>query len=531
VLLAAVAVVLLVACANVAALLLARAADRRKEIAIRAALGAGRVRIVRQLLVESVLVSLLAGALGVLLATWGVAALVAATPIEVPRLEDVGVDSAVLGFTVLVSIGTGLVFGLAPALSLARTAPGESLQERGGPPARSLRTRQVLVAAEVALSVVLLTAAALLIRSFAALRQVDPGFVAERGLAIGLTLPDARYPDDASRVAFFRRLLDEAARLPGAVSYAITTTVPMTGSELATSFTVEGAPPPSESERPIAAAYAVSTGYFATMGIPILYGRAFEPADNEDRAGVAIVSESLARRFWPGEAVASVIGKRLTLPYGSRGAREIIGIAGDVKQRELAESARPQLYTPFAQAPWPFMTLVVRTAGDPAAVASSLRLAVSRLDPDQSPGDVEPLDRYLDRSVATPRFTALVAGCFAGLALLLAGSGLYALTARAVAQRRRELGIRMALGADPAAVRRLVVRQALVLGAIGLAAGLTVARAAGGVIAALLFGVGPADPVAIASGAALLAVVLLAAAYVPARRATRASPMALLHSD
>ena len=530
VLLAAVAAVLLIGCANVANLLLARGAARRKEIAIRAALGAGRARIVRQLLIESVVLALVAGAVGLLVALWGVAGLVAASPVEIPRLGEVGVDGRVLGFTTLVSMATGLLFGLAPALHLSRAGSDESLKDagRGSSAGAATRTRQVLVVAEVALSLALLASAGLLVRSFLQLRQVDPGFVPQQALTMNLLLPDAKYPDNAARVAFYRRLLDATAALPGALSRGISTTVPLSGNSLGMGFRIDGRPD-EPGNRPVATAYAVSPDYFVSMGIPLRAGRAFTERDDERAPAVVVVSESLAQRYWPGE---DAIGKRVTIGFNDLGSAEVVGIAGDVKQTGLAEAPRPQLYTAFPQAPWPFLAIVVRTAAaDPVALGPELRAAIALIDPDQPPGEIQTVEQFVAQSMAASRFQALLVASFAGLALLLAGSGLYGVLAYGVAQRRREIGIRMALGAQASDLRTMVVSQAIGMGALGLVVGTLAALVSARVIASLLYGVGPADPATFAAVGTLLLGVVAIAAYLPARRATRVDPIVALRSE
>ena len=529
VLLSAVAAVLLIACANVANLLLARGTVRQKEMAIRAAMGAPRVRLIRQLLTESFVLAAAGGALGALIALWGVAALVAASPLQIPRLNGVAVDRGVLLFTTVVSMATGILFGLAPAIFLSRADAGDTLKDagRGSNSTRTARTRQILVVAEIALSLVLLASAGLLVRSLVALQHVDPGFVAEHAVTTDLGLPEARYPDGAARTAFYQRLLDGIRTLPGAAASGIATTLPLSGSDMNVGFSIEGRPQ-TPGTRTSAVYFAVSPDYFKAMGIRVLKGRTFTEADNQQGALVVIISEWFARRYWPNE---DPIGKRLSVGINKSGPGEIVGVVADVKQLELAESVRPAMYTPFPQTPWPFMSIVIRTPGDPAALTGSLRAVMVKLDPDQPVGKVKTVTEYVANSVATPRFTATLIGSFATLALLLAGFGLFSVMAYSVAQRRREIGIRMALGAQAADVRSLVVSQALRLGGIGVVIGLAGALAAARVIATLLFGVSPSDPITLASVCALLLAVLAAAAYLPARRATRVDPMIALRTE
>ena len=527
-LLGAVGVVLLIACANVANLLLARGAARHKEMAIRIALGAGRARLIRQLLVESLALSIAAGVVGVILALWGVAALVAATPLEIPRLQGARVDVAVLAFATFVSMATGIVFGVTPALQLSRTDHGEALSDagRGSSGVRAARTGRALVVAEIALSLVLLTAAGLLVRSFLRLQQVEPGFVPQRAVTMQLLMPGSRYPDEDAQIRFFRRVLDQTASAPGVQSAAVASTLPMSGSSLGAGFTIDGHPLANPADRPTAAGFAVSPEYFATMGIPLLRGRGFSARDDEKAPPVAIINETMALRFWPGE---DPVGRRLT-SYGGV-SREVVGIVRDVKTRDLAETAGPQLYTPYVQRPWPFLAVVARTTGDPVALSATLRQAVAAVDPDLATGDVRTIDEYLAQSVATPRFNATLIAGFAALALFLAGCGLYGVMSYAVAQRSREIGIRMALGAQPGDVRGMVVAQALKMGLTGLIVGLAGALVASRLLDKLLFGIGPSDPATFAAVCTMLLGVVLIAAYLPARRATRVDPMVALRAE
>jgi len=527
-LLGAVGVVLLIACANVANLLLARGAARHKEMAIRIALGAGRARLIRQLLVESLALSVAAGVVGVILALWGVAALVAATPLEIPRLQGARVDVAVLAFATFVSMATGIVFGVTPALQLSRADHADALSDagRGSSGVRAARTGRALVVAEIALSLVLLTGAGLLVRSFLRLQQVEPGFVPQRAVTMQLLMPGSRYPDEAAQIRFFHRVLDQTSSGPGVQSAAVSSTLPMSGSSVGAGFTIDGSPLANPADRPTAAGFAVSPEYFATMGIPFLRGRGFSARDDEKAPPVAIINETLALRFWPGE---DPVGRRLT-SYGGV-SREVVGIVRDVKTRDLAESAGPQLYTPYVQRPWPFLAVVARTTGDPVALSATLRQAVAAVDPDLATGDVRTIDEYLAQSVATPRFNATLIAGFAALALFLAGCGLYGVMSYAVAQRSREIGIRMALGAQPGDVRGMVVAQALKMGLTGLIVGLAGALATSRLLDKLLFGIGPSDPATFAAVCTMLLGVVLIAAYLPARRATRVDPMVALRAE
>jgi putative ABC transport system permease protein len=528
-LLGAVAAVLLIACANIANLLLARGTSRRREMAIRTALGASRLRIARQLLIESLALAAAGGAAGTVVALWGVDALVRISPIQIPRLNTVHIDRSVLIFTVLASLLTGALCGLLPALQLSRSNPGDALKDgdRGGSSGRGARTRNVLVVAEVALSLMLLASAGLLIRSLSGLQRISPGFTAERAVTMQLLLPQTRYSNAAAMIAFYRRLHDGLLTVPGVSAGAVATTLPMTGSDIVMGFKPEGHPV-DPAVRTSAAFFGVSPDYFPTMGIRIVRGRGFTERDDERAPTVAVINEAMAAKYWPGE---DPIGKRVQFAYNNSPPREIVGIAGDVKQTSLTDVAPSQMYAPFVQAPWPFLTAVVRTTDAPESAAGTLRHVLAGLDPQQAAGEIRTFDQYLARSIATPRFTAILLGAFASLALLLAGFGLYGVMAYSVAQRSREIGIRMALGAQAADVRSLVVSQAARLGAAGLAIGLAGALAVTRVLDSLLFGVTASDPLTFAAVSAALITVLLLAAYLPARRATRVDPIVALRAD
>ena len=528
VLLGAVGAVLLIACANVANLLLARGVGRRREMAIRAALGAGRARIVRQLLMESVAVSVVAGGVGVLLSLWGLAAVVAASPVDIPRLHDVHIDRGVLAFAALLSAATGIAFGIIPAFQVSRLDAADTLKgTTGGADRRGARTRHILVASEVALSLLLLAGAGLLGRTLLNLERVDVGFVAERTLVMEISLPDTRYPNEAAQIAFFWRTIDALKSIPGVRAAAAGSTLPLTGNDMGIGFRVEGRPVRDE-DHTNAAYHAVSPDYFSTMGIRTIRGRGFTDRDDEHAPLVLVISETMARTYFPGE---DPIGRRVAIGYHSTGPREVIGVVADVKESELSEKAQPEMYAPFAQTPWPFFSVVVRTDRDPAPLTPALRAAITRLDPEQPPGDVQALTHYVRLATAQPRFTATLAMAFAAIATLLAGLGIYGVLAYGVAQRRREIGIRMALGAQAGDVRRLVVTQAALLGVAGLAAGVAAALVLTRALSSLLFGVTAYDPSTFGAVSALLMAVVAAAAYLPARRATRVDPMIALRAD
>jgi putative ABC transport system permease protein len=529
-LLAAVGIVLVVACGNVANLLLSRGAARQRELAIRAAVGASRARLLRQLLAESLVLSTAAAVVGVLLAVWGVAAIAAAADIlDIPRLREVSIDWRVLLFTTVLSAATGLLFGLAPALQLSHANAGDALRQvaHGMKGRRAERTRQALVVLEVALSLMLLASGGLLVRSLAALQRVDPGFVADRAITAEFVLPESRYADAAARVRVYERLRRDLASIPGATAVGLSTILPMSGSQATSDFSIEG-PLDAPGEGQWAHYFAVSPDYFRAMGIRLIDGRTFTARDTVDASEVVIVSETMARRYWPGKRP---IGQRLTLGFGG-GPREIVGVVADVKTRGLWDEREASMYAPFPQMPWPFMSVVIRGTGDPMRLAGSLRTEVRRVDPDQ-PVDIKTMTEYVSNTIAAPRAATTVFAGFATFAVLLAGCGLFSVMAYSVAQRRREIGIRMALGAQSADVRSLVVAQAVKLGAVGLVFGLAGALAAGRVLEGkLLFGgVTGRDPVTLAGVCLTLFSVLVLAAYLPARRATGVSPAVVLRAE
>lgn len=529
VLFCSVGAVLLIACANVANLLLARGATRRRELAVRAALGASRSQIVRQLLGESILLSVLGGVIGAALAVWAVGALVRMSPLQIPRLQGVHVDGAALLFTTGASVLTGIIAGLAPAFQLSRSGSAESLRdgERGGTSGSGSRLRHTLAVAELALSIVLLASAGLLARSLVALQHVQPGFAVERAVSMLLLLPGARYPNQEAMRTFHRRLRAEVQAMPGVTAAALTTTLPLSGSNIGIGFTIAGRPP-DPANRTSAPVFSISPEYLSAMGIRLIEGREFTDRDNATAPEVLIVSQAFAAKYWPGE---DAVGKHVTIGYNSSGPREVVGVVADVKNRSLSEPLQPEMYTPYEQTPWPFITVVIRTASAPEQAASSLRAALARVDPMMGAGEIRTLEEFVSRSIATPRFTTFLLGSFAALAAMLAGFGLFSVMAYSVAQRRREIGIRMALGAQPREVRAMIVRQAVAMGTSGMIAGILGSFAATRVLRALLYGVTPNDPVTFAGVCATLVAIMLAAAYVPARRATQVDPLTALRAE
>jgi putative ABC transport system permease protein len=532
-LLAAVGVVLLIACVNVAHLQLARSAGRQKEIAIRAALGAGRGRIVRQLVTESVLISAIGGAFGLLVATWSIGPLVRLAPTAIPRLAETHIDPGVLLFTLAVSLATGLLFGTAPAISASRPDPQAALVEggRGSTSGRSRqRFRTGLFVSEVALAFVLVIGSGLLIRSLLELQSVSPGFRPEHVLSLDVSLPDAKYTENDQRAAFYRSAMEALRPLPGVQSATAIYCAPLFGKCWGSVYVLSDRPAPAQAELPSAHWNVADPGYFQTVGIPLRQGRAFTETDGPDSPKVVIVNETFARQWWPnGDAVGKSI--KQGWPKDPTPFRQIIGVVADVRQDGLDAPAAPEVYIPLMQNPMSSMTLLVRVAGSPRSVERSAIAAVRAVDPEQSVSNVMPMTDYLSVSVADRRFTTLLLGFFAALALALASVGIYGVVAFGVAERRREIGIRTALGARPADGRGLFVKRALRLAAIGMVAGAVAALALSRLIASLLFGVGPSDPATFGGVALLLTAVVLAACVIPARRALRVSPTTALRGE
>jgi putative ABC transport system permease protein len=531
-LLAAVGLVTLIACANVANLHLARGADRESELALRLAIGASRARLVRQLLVESLLLSLLAGAAGLLIAWWSVTALVARVPADVPRLAHVGVDLRVFAFCLALCALTALLIGLLPALRAAATQPADTLREgtrRASEALRGRRLRAALVVGELALSLALLAGAALTGRSLFGLLDLDPGFDPAQTVTARLGLPD-KYATREDRTAFFEPLLERLGAIPGVEAAGLVLLRPLSdpiGWDY--DFTVEGQTSEQQERNPPCNYEAVSADYFRAMRIPLARGRVFGPEDGPEGGPVAIVSRALAERFWPGQ---DALGRRLKFGPADGDApwHSVVGVVGDVRNRGWTDMWL-DAYVPYQR--WSFgrMDLVLRTSVDPQSVVPAFRRAVYAGDPEVPLADVTTMDAAVEEATAGPRFTALLLGLFAGVAVLLAAVGLYAVMAGTVARRTRELGVRMALGAGRGALLRLVVVDAFRLTAGGIAIGLCLALAGGRALHGLLYDVRPSDPSTLAATALLLAAVALLASALPARRATRVDPMSALRYE
>jgi predicted permease len=542
VLLGAVGLLLLIACANVAGLLLARAEARQREIAVRTALGAGIGRLVRQLLTESVLLAIAGGILGALLADWGVRALVAAAPPTLPRLDAVHTDGWVLGFTLLVSVATGLLFGLAPAIQASRPDLTVALAEggRSGTSAGRQRFRRSLVVAQIALALMLVTSAGLLIRSFVRMRGVDPGFDPSHLLSAEVELSALRYDTPAKVRAFYGELVQRLDAIPGVRSAAAVRALPMTGRlEIGDwSFVVEGrySNPPTPADRITADWQTLTPGYFETLRIPVLQGRAIETQDRADATPVVVLNRTLARLAWPGQ---DPIGQRILLGGGKVDSvwRTVVGVVGDVRHRGLTATPRPEMYLPHAQFPagtgTPQRTLrvVLRANGDPSALAGPMRAALAQLDPAVPLVDVQTMEQALGAWSAERRLTMILVAVFAALALTLGAVGVYGVMAHLVVQRTREIGIRIALGAVPREIIALVIGQGAWLAVAGVTLGVGGALAASRLLGRLLFEVRPTDPATYAGTALTLFGVAASAALVPALRATRTDPVEALRSE
>jgi putative ABC transport system permease protein len=532
-LLGAVALVLLIACANVANLLLARAAGRQKEMAVRAALGATRLRLARQLLVESVLLALLGGAAGLLLGWWGVDLLKGLLPAEFPRAADIAVDPRVLFFTLLVSCATGLAFGLAPALQFTRPDVQGALKESargstGG--ARGGRLRNMLIVSEVALSLVLLVGAGLLFRSFLTLRAVELGFRPQGILTFGLRPSGERFQTDAQYSAFFRDVAERVAALPGVEAVGVINTLPLSKGPT-TAFEVEGRPRLRPDEWPKVNYRSVSPDYFRAAGVAVVKGRVPDAHDTAAAPRVLAVNQALARRDFPNE---DPIGKRIS--YGLRADGqpswfEIVGVVSDVRSEEPGREAAAEIYVSYLQDPFAGMSYVVRTSVEPESLVPAVREAVRAVDKAQPVADVRTMEQLVGESFAQPRFNSLILGLFACMALVLAAAGIYGVMSYAVTQRTHEIGIRIALGAQHGDVLRLVVGRGMALALAGVALGLLAALALTRLMEGLLYGVKATDPLTFAGVALLLTLVALLASYVPARRATKVDPMIALRYE
>ncbi len=533
VLLGAVGFVLLIACANVANLLLARATTRQRELAVRAALGADRGRLIRQLLAESFLLSAVGGAAGLALAWWGLSFLrtVVAASVPIPRLEFVGISGWVLLFACAAALTSGLLFGVIPALTAAGVTLTDTLKEGGrtGTGSRGGRARQAFVVIEIALALVLLVGAGLLIRSFMTLMRVDPGFDPSHTVTMKVTLPSANFSSDGQTIAFFDRLFERVDALPGVEAAGGVSFLPLNGLGAATRFSIEGREKPRAGEEPVSEVKVVTHNYFKAMGIPLLRGRLFDGRDTAPKTRRIIVSESLVEKYFGSNV--DPIGQRIVLNWNNQGPDEIIGVVGDVRSTSLETEPRAASYLPPARFAYPFMSVVVRTAGEGMSLVPGLTNSVHELDSDVPIADIRPMSEVIAVSTAQRRLTMTMLMIFAAVALVLASVGIYGVISYSVTQRTQEIGIRMALGAQRGDVLRMVVGQAMVLTIAGIGAGAVGAYALTRLMTTLLFNVKPADPLTFVGVAALLGGVSAFASYLPGRRATRVDPVVALRAE
>ena len=527
VLFAAVGCVLLIACANVANLLLAKASGRQKEVAIRTALGATRLRIIRQLLTEGMLLGLAGGLLGSLLAVLVLRQLVIFSPANVSIPDNIGIDWQVLAFTLVLSLVTSFVFGLAPALQASKLDLNETLKEGGRGSSGGVkqnRLRSLLVITEVALALVLLIASGLMIKSFLRLQSVNPGFNPANLITLEMQLPENKYSDKDRQAIFQQQLVQRVAQVPGVQSVGTVDNLPFSGNEFNVGYSIEGQPPLNAAERPRAFLRNVSPNYFEAMGIPLRKGRGFTESDNANAPAATIINETAARKFWPNE---EPLGKRFK--RGSVDSQNpwltVVGVIGAVSHSSLQVASQPEVYLPFQQNPGLNLTLVARTSSDPKAFAGAVRREVSAMDNDLPVSNIKFMDEIVGKSVAQPRVYALLLGIFAGLALILAAIGIYGVISYSVTQRTHEIGIRMALGAQTRDVLALIIKQGMALALVGIFLGLLVSLALTRVLASQLYGVSSTDPVTYSAISLLLMFVALIACYIPAQRATKVDPM------
>jgi putative ABC transport system permease protein len=520
----AVAFVLLIACANVASLLLARGTARRRELALRSALGAGRGRLVRQLLTENLLLSGAGGILGLAAAYWGVNGLLSVAPESIPRLTDVRVDLRIAGFAILASAFVGVLFGIVPALQGARAEVVDALKDGGRTGTSRTGAQRALVVAEVALALVLLIGAGLMLTSFSRLRAVDVGFNVSNLVVVFVPLPQARY-DNAAQSAFYTRLIERLKANPVTARSALVFPTPFGGGNARGGYTVEGAPEQPRADRPIAQITSVTPGYFETLGIPILRGRDIAITDTREAPDVVVVNKTLADNAWPNQ---DPIGKRISV---GGDMLTVVGLVADSKRSDLEAANQPTVYLSHSVFALPFMGAVVRSEAGEAAITSAVRDAVRSLDPELPIDTAETVESILQRTTGQPRFRALLVSAFAAVALLLAAVGLYGVISYTVAQRIPEIGVRLALGATPTQVGGLIVRQGVLLAVVGVVIGILVALAATRLLEGLLFSVSATDPAVYSALALLLLGIAALACYVPARRAMNVDPLAALRSE
>ena len=524
----AVGLVLAIACANVSSLLLSRALGRQREMAVRMAIGAPRGALVRQLLTESLVLSLAAGAIGIALSAWGTRALAAMAEGSLPLASEIRADSTVLAFTLAVSLLAGVLFGLTPALHVSRPDLNSVLRSegRGSTSGRARNLfRHLLVASQVALSMILLIGAGLLVRNFIQLRNASPGFEARNLLTMNISLPPARYSTGPQMIAFFREAVRQVSNLPGVQSAAVSSALPLAPVRFSPALP-EGQPAVPLTERPFFAIQTLSPGYAAAMRVPLLAGREFTDRD-EQPPRVLIVNQAFARRYWPNQ---NPIGKRIVVGRATEGS-EVVGVLGNIQNTALATDINPEIFIPFAQLPWASMNLLVRTAGDPHTFVAPIRRTVLAIDKDQPVTKVMTMDEILAEGASQPRFVTTLLGCLAAIGLLLALVGIYGAVAYSVSQRTQEMGIRMALGADRGDILRLVLRQGLAPACAGIVLGAAASLALTRLMANMLYHVSTADPATFAAGALLFAGVATLASYLPARKATLVDPIVVLRES
>ena len=535
ILLGAVALVLIIACTNVASLLLARATKRDREFAIRRAVGANRWRLIRQLLTESVVLSLAGGLAGLGLAIWTVNLFIKLNPGDIPRLNEASVDLRLLCFTFAVSLLTGIALGLWPAWHATGGSLNQSLKEAGSRSSEGKqrrRSRNVLIITELALAQVMLVGAGLLIMSYVRVSQIDPGFRSENVLTAKIAPAASKYPDTRTRIQFYSQVIEKLQALPGVTSVGMVMNLPLSGASMNRGFTAEGRPEPKPDENISMDYQVVSRDYFSTLNIPVLRGRSFTASDTENSARVIVINNAMARRYWPNE---DPVGKRMAIGESSKDTswRTIVGVVGDVRHASLTEEPVPTAFIDYRQdlESWPRMAFVLKTSAEPASFSSAVRTSLVSIDPRQPVYAVEPMDKLLSTDVAPRRFVLLLVGSLALVALSLAAVGIYSIISFSVSERTREIGIRMALGAKRGDVLRMVLGQGMTVAVVGIVAGLAIAFGLTRLLTTLLFGVSATDPKTFSIVGVTLTAIALMACYLPARRATRVDPLVALKEE